>query len=66
MHNGKLYSEGSYIELTEEQAKRLEDFVTLVPEKKTTQNGNKNQNTNKNTANKNAGEKKDGENNDNN
>lgn len=36
MHNGKICSEGSVIELTEQQAKRLEDFVTLVPEKKTT------------------------------
>lgn len=32
MHNGKLYSEGSTIELTENQAKRLEDFLTLIPE----------------------------------
>ncbi len=34
MHNGKLYSEGSAIELTENQAKRLEDFLTLIPETK--------------------------------
>ncbi len=31
LHNGKLYKEGSAIELTETQAKRLEDFVTLIP-----------------------------------
>lgn len=36
MHNGNICSEGSVIELTEKQAKRLEDFVTLIPEKKTT------------------------------
>lgn len=32
MHNGTLYSEGSIIELAEDQAKRLEDFLTLIPE----------------------------------
>lgn len=32
MHNKKVYAEGSTIELTEEQAKRLEDFVDLIPE----------------------------------
>lgn len=31
LHSGKLYKEGSVIELTEAQAKRLEDFVTLIP-----------------------------------
>ncbi len=34
MHNGKLYSEGSTIELTEPQAKRLSDFLTIIPESK--------------------------------
>lgn len=32
MHNGKMYKEGSIIELTDENAKRLEDFVELVSE----------------------------------
>lgn len=32
MHNKKVYAEGSEIELTEEQAKRLEDFVDLIPQ----------------------------------
>lgn len=32
MHNGQLYKEGSSVELTEVQAKRLEDFVELIPE----------------------------------
>lgn len=32
MHNGRLYKEGSIIELSDEQAKRLEDFVDLVNE----------------------------------
>lgn len=50
MHNGNLYKEGDVIELTEKQAKRLEDFVNLVPEKKASQNENKTQNTNKNTS----------------
>mgnify|MGYP006872975627 CR=1 FL=1 len=30
MHNSKLYKEGSTIELSDEQAKRLADFVELV------------------------------------
>lgn len=42
MHNGHLYHEGSTVELTEEQAKRLEDFVTLVPEKKQTETKSEN------------------------
>lgn len=32
MHNGRVYKEGSIIELSDEQAKRLEDFVDLVNE----------------------------------
>lgn len=31
LHNAKLYKEGSTIELTDIQAKRLEDFVELLP-----------------------------------
>lgn len=52
MHNGKLCKEGDTIELTKEQAARLEDFVILIPEKKTaiasTENGNKTKTTTKN------------------
>jgi len=36
MHNKKLYKQGDIIELTEEQANRLVDFVDLVEETKTT------------------------------
>lgn len=52
MHNGNLYAEGSTVELTEKQAKRLEDFVTLIPEKKSAENSTKTktQNADKNTA----------------
>ena len=32
LHNGKIYAEGSTLELSDNQAKRLEDFVDLVPE----------------------------------
>ena len=32
LHNGKIYAEGSLVELSDKQAKRLEDFVDLVPE----------------------------------
>ena len=31
MHNGKLYKEGATIELEDNYAKRLEDFVELLP-----------------------------------
>lgn len=31
MHNSKVYAEGSVIELSDIQAKRLEDFVELLP-----------------------------------
>lgn len=74
MHNGNLYAEGSTVELTDKQAKRLEDFVTLIPEKKSADNSTKTQNktqtANKNTAKTKAEtetktEVKAGENNDN-
>lgn len=32
MHNQKVHAEGSLIDLTEAQAKRLEDFVELINE----------------------------------
>ena len=52
MHDGHLYKEGSTVELTKEQAQRLEDFVTLIPEKKSENSTNKTktQNTNKTAA----------------
>lgn len=31
LHNGSLYKEGSTIELEENKAKRLEDFLELLP-----------------------------------
>ncbi|MBQ3311608.1 hypothetical protein IJG72_05985 [bacterium] len=34
MHNGKLYKEGSVVELTDEQAQKLADFVDIVLETK--------------------------------
>lgn len=34
LHNGRVYKEGSSIELTDNQAKRLEDFVELIPNQK--------------------------------
>ena len=37
MHNGKLYKEGSVVELTNEQAKKLADFVDFVSENKKTE-----------------------------
>lgn len=47
LHDKKVYAEGSEIELTETQAKRLEDFVELIPEttkpKTQTQTQNKTQ-----------------------
>ena len=35
MHNGKLYKEGATIELEDNYAKRLEDFVQLLPNQST-------------------------------
>ena len=62
MHNGTVYKEGSTIELDDTQAKRLEDFVELLPNQsapakskaqaqtsKTASTGNK-KSENKNTA----------------
>ena len=34
MHNGKLYKEGATIELEDNYAKRLEDFVQLLQKQK--------------------------------
>lgn len=41
MHGKQLYKEGSIIELTENEAKRLADFLEFVSETKT-ESGNKN------------------------
>lgn len=50
LHNGRVYKEGSNIELTNNQAKRLEDFVELIPNQKPkTETQNKTQ-TSKSTA----------------
>lgn len=35
LHDGKLYPEGSEIELTEEQAKKIADYLLPIEEKKT-------------------------------
>ncbi len=35
MHNGKLYKEGATIELEDNYAKRLEDFVQILPNQST-------------------------------
>lgn len=55
LHNKKVYKEGSTIELTDEQAKRLADFLDLVPETKSqaqnkTANKPKTQTENQKTA----------------
>lgn len=53
LHNGKLYKEGSIIELDEKHAAKLEDFVELLPNKTSakpkTETQNKTQ-TSKSTA----------------
>ncbi len=50
LHNGRVYKEGSNIELTDYQAKRLEDFVEIIPNQKPkTETQNKTQ-TSKSTA----------------
>lgn len=55
LHNKKVYKEGSTIELTDEQAKRLADFLDFVPETKSqaqnkTANKPKTQTENQKTA----------------
>ncbi len=51
MHNGTIAYEGNIIELSDEQAKRLEDYVELVPESKK-QETKSNKNSNKTTETK--------------
>ena len=50
LHNGKVYAEGSTLELSENQAKRLEDFVDLVPETATKTPSQTKPQTNKTTS----------------
>jgi len=47
LHNGKFVSIGSIIELTEDEAKVLEDVVTPIKETKTTESKTTNNKTNK-------------------
>jgi len=42
MHNGKMYKDGSAVELTDEQAQKLADFVDIVPETKKAETNTKN------------------------
>jgi len=42
-HNGKIYIEGSIIDLNDKDAKRLENFVDLIPETSTKTQANKTQ-----------------------
>ena len=42
LHDGKSRGEGSIIELTDEQAKKLADFVEFVPETKKSETTTKN------------------------
>lgn len=58
MHNEKVYAEGSVVELTDNQAKRLEDFVELVPEVSTPKPPSQNTKTTKSKANKTKTESK--------
>lgn len=47
MHNNKLCKEGSIIELTADEAARLEEFVELVPSAKTSTTKNTTSNKSK-------------------
>lgn len=52
MHNGKLYKEGATIELEDNYAKRLEDFVQILPNQSTSsKTKTKSQNNTKKTEN---------------
>lgn len=53
MHNGKLYKEGATIELEDNYAKRLEDFVQLLSNQSTSsKTKTQSQNNTKKTENK--------------
>lgn len=66
MHNGKTYAEGSQIDLSDNEAARLEDFLEAVPKqttsnKSTTNTANKTQTSTKSsTQNKTAAKTADG------
>ena len=68
LHDGKIRKEGSVVELTDEQAKKLEGFVELVKEKtpakqtteKTTEKTTKTKTETKKTEVKTEGEDNDG------
>lgn len=66
MHNGKTYAEGSQIDLSDNDAARLEDFLEAVPKqttsnKSTTSTTNKTQTSTKSTTqNKTAAKTDDG------
>ena len=51
IHNGTVYKEGSTIELTKEEAKRLEDFVDILPNASKPKTETKTQNNTKTTQN---------------
>lgn len=58
LHNKKVYAEGSIVELTDNQAKRLEDFVELVPEVSIPKPPSQNTKTTKSKTNKTKTESK--------
>lgn len=64
LHDGKIRKEGSVVELTDEQAKKLEGFVELVkekaPAKQTTETKTKTKTETKKPEVKTEGEGKDG------
>ena len=64
LHDGKIRKEGSVVELTDEQAKKLEGFVELVkekaPAKQTTETKTKTKTETKKPEVKNEGEDQNG------
>lgn len=58
MHNGRTYAEGSQIELSDNDAARLEDFLEVVPK----QTNSSKSNTNKSSTQNKTASKTDGSN----
>ncbi len=54
LHNKKTYGEGKEIELTEEQAARIPDFVEPISEKKTSTTKTSTKSDSKSESNKNS------------
>ena len=58
MHNGKMYKEGSFVEMSEDYAKKLADFLDLISDIKKTETTKTNVKGNSTKSNKQKDETK--------